>query len=187
MKIILLILVTIILSSCYKEKIVYVEQESKTLEGTWDIEGIWVNTFHDNLNKTTTQDTISFGRDTFEFFENSITPENSNRYMSLANKDTVFHFSGGMNYPFNRYNAILRVNSYINLLGLKLSSNDIINTQSTFNMGFVIGFRSEQEDISKPIKYYEDETNVSFSLEYDYKIDEYRKNYNFIGKGKRIK
>lgn len=183
----LIIFLLSFINSCKENTIIYIEKENKTLEGTWDIEGVWVNTVHDNLNKTTTKDTISYGRDTFDFFYNRTNEHNSNLYMSFLNKDTIYHFSGTLNYPFNRYTASIYISNEIKLLNFSINRNTIINNQYGNFMQFHFEYAFESDDDSKPIIFNEDETNVSFSIEYDYKRDEYRKTYNFIGKGKRLK
>lgn len=187
MKNLLYILALILFISCTEEKIIYVEQDSKTLEGTWDIEGVWLSFYHDNQSKTTTYDTITHGRDTFEFFYNRTNGHNSNLYMSLLNKDTVYHFAGTLNYPFNRYASTTNIDIDFKILNFLIEQKNIVNNQYGDYMEFHFEYSYEDDDNSKPIIFSEDETNVSFSIEYDYKINEYRKKYNFIGKGKRIK
>jgi hypothetical protein len=106
--------------------------------------------------------------------------------MSLSNKDTVYHFGRTLEYPFNRYRSSTNISEEIRLLNFHIDKKSIINNQYGNFMQFHFEYAFESDDNSKPIIFYEVETTVSFSIEYDYKRDEYRKTYNFKGIGKRL-
>jgi len=107
--------------------------------------------------------------------------------MSLSNKDTVYHFGRTLEYPFNRYRSSTNIANEIRLLNFSIFRKDMIYNPSGYFMYFNFEFAFESDDDTKPIIFYKDETNVSFSIEYDYKRNEYHKSFYFIGKGKRLK
>lgn len=187
MKILLLITFAFLMFSCKSEKIIYVEQDSKTLEGTWDIEGVWLKKVNDYENNILTTDTITFAKDTFDFFYNRLNTHSSNLYMSLANSDTLYHFNNTLNYPYSRYVSSTNINEGIKILNFSLDKDSIFYNPNGYKMMFNFEYEFEQDDDSKPIIFNEDETTVVFTIQFDYEYNKRNSNYVFEGKGKRLK
>lgn len=194
MKILLLITLTFIIFSCKSEKIIYVEQDVKTLEGTWDIEGVWRKVSKTNVEGVFNYDTLLHNKEIIDFYldyKHDNYPHIKNYFKTL---DTIFEFAENNSayYDVYYYGRMTSTES------IKFFNFDILYDSSMVRIihpgkfwceiDFYLNYLETDSGILTP-----DYNNAIFSLQTTSRINDklatikVDSTFQFIGKGKRIK